>query len=389
MRSFSGVLTSHYCAVHRHNGNLILPGYQFGLTLRQNDRSSNQCFVCLSKNAYDNIAAGRHELIRIEVIIEVSLCLIKRVLLVLGDGEVVVNIQSRVNYVNIAFSRHELTLNSEVSRAILFIRVLNTDRNTTGNEFNLCSVGSINSHEVSIVIIQSFILDRILAGDVVRISRIDFELEEVTVALELTTHYRNIVELDVGRAIISIVVVIYSTIVEDEFDRVARLNSCFLYLNEDSVLSLRVSVVLIVDSEDSKGIFLSYVEISEFLALAFRSQQTVDINRTCFVNEVEVAVFLILDIGYNTGEDASIFGILESDELGDCFLAKVLCSFSTLNDFNGATCSKFGSCVIFGQLSCNGYFVANQHSVSLICNSALVSLKHITTVLGVSHPEAH
>ena len=207
--------------------------------------------------------------------------------------------------------------------------------------------------------------------------------------MELTTHYRNIVELDVGRAIISIVVVIYSTIVEDEFDRVARLNSCFLYLNEDSVLSLRVSVVLIVDSEDSKGIFLSYVEVSKLLGFAFGSQQTVDINRTCFINEVEVAVFLILDIVYNAGKNAGIFCVLEFDELGDCFFAKVLCSFSTLNDFNGATGSKFGSSVIFGQLSSNGYFVANQHSVSLICNSALVSLQHIATVLGVSHPEAH
>ena len=80
----------------------------------------------------------------------------------------------------------------------------------------------------------------------------------------------------------------------------------FLNLNEDSILSLRVAVILVVDSKDGKGIILCDIEVSELLRFTGRSQQSVNINGTGFVGEVEVTIGVINNVGNDTSEDASI-----------------------------------------------------------------------------------
>ena len=57
------------------------------------------------------------------------------------------------------------------------------------------------------------------------------------------------------------------------------------------------------------------------------------------------------------------------------------------DDLKGTALSKFRSSTVFGQRTGNSYFVTNLRSVFLGLASCAVSLKYLTTFLGVSHPE--
>ncbi len=106
---------------------------------------------------------------------------------------------------------------------------------------------------------------------------------------------------------------------------------------------MRFAVILTIDSEYGQGVFLGYVEGFELLGLTVRGQQAVNINGVSLVAEVEVTIDAINDIRNNTGEDTSIFGILEREELSDGLCTQVGSRRTLFYDGVGTSCSKFGS----------------------------------------------
>ena len=162
----------------------------------------------------------------------------------------------------------------------------------------------------------------------------------------------------------------------------------------DGVCSLRVTVILSIDCFQRQRIAFVNTHGSELLSLTVSRQQTVDIQRTGTVIDVEITKLIILgcvftihhDILYNTSQHTGVLDVLQLQELVYRLGTKINRRSGSIDNLAGTSGCELRRRAIFGQVTRYFYIIAYIRNSRCISRTT-VCFQHFAAILGICHPE--